>query len=659
MRALLLAAATAGLLSSAFKVAAEPLPLDDFIRRPSYSGVRISPTGEYLAMTADRGEQDVLVVLRTRDLKLVKINQLPDEKSVGDFRWVGPNRLMFGAVKKFGRFAQPFGTGEWYAVDADGDKARPLVFYGTRDATQRSKTVTNERFGLLDPLIDDDGKVLMEVSYPRSKDGAGTEVVEMDTYTGRRKSLARAPRSNCELALDAAKSPRFAVCYDAEDAEGQYDSHTELYRRDEAGEWSLLNRSVDSGLQIQVVGTAKDGRIYATRSDGKAPAAFGTLDVATGEFKQLFQDKVSDIAGSILAADGETRIGVYTMAGVPHVTLIEETHPDAELYASLAAAFPGQFVNFSNATRDGKQIVVSVYSDRNPGQLYLYDRDSGKARFLMQNRQWIDSEKMATVKPFSFVNRDGMRLYGYLTIPAGSDGKNLPMIVNPHGGPMGPRDSWGFNWETQLFANRGYLVLQVNFRGSGGFGKAFEDMAFGQWKDGIMNDVIDATRWAIDQGHADRERICIYGGSFGGYSAMMAPAREPGLYACAFGYVGAYSAEVQMEQSDTSKRDDGIRYLERALGKTAAERDAVMPLAYANKISLPVYLAAGARDPRCPPDNTRLMAEALEKAGNKPEGVMITSGEMHGFYKEESNRELYTAMLDFFDRHIGQAKAAD
>lgn len=638
--------------------AADTLPIEDFVRRPTYSGVKISPTGEYLAMTVDRGEQFVLVVLKTDDLSPVKINTLPDDKSVGQFYWVGPNRLMFNSVRNFGRFARPFGTGEWYAVDADGSKPRPLVFYGTRGATQRNKTVSGESFDFLDPLIDDDGKVLMSVSSARSMESAGTEVVEMDTYTGRRKSLARAPRGNCSLALDSEKAPRFAVCYDSEDDEGNFDSHTELYRRDSHFEWSLLNRSLDSGKQISVLGTGGDGRIYARQSVKGGPAAFGVLDPDSGEFSALLADEVSDVAGLIIATDNETVIGAYTEAALPRVTLFEEDHPDAELYASLAAAFPGQFVNFSSATRDRQKVVVSVSSDRNPGQLYLYDRGAGKARFMMQSRQWIDSEKMASVKPFSFVNRDGMRLYGYLTVPQGSEGKNLPMIVNPHGGPMGPRDSWGFNWEAQLMANRGYLVLQVNFRGSGGFGQAFEELAFGQWKDGIMNDVIDATRWAIDQGHADPKRICVYGGSFGGYTAMMAPAREPDLYACAFGYVGAYDAEVQMKQSDTSRSKSGIRYLERALGKSDKERASVMPLDYASQIKLPVYLAAGARDPRCPPDNTRNMAEALEKAGNKPEGVMITDGEMHGFYKEENNLKLYTEMMAFFDRHIGAAAAA-
>ncbi len=634
-------------------MAEAPIPVEDFVRHATYSTVKISPDGQYLAMTVDREGQDVLTVLRTKDLGVVNVNQLPNEKSVGSFYWVSANRLMFNSIRKVGRYAQPFGTGEWYGVNADGSQPRPLVFRGTRGATERGKQVGNERFSLLDTLKDDPDNVIMEVNYPRSSEGAGTEVVLFDVLSARRKSLGKAPRENCSIALDHDKAVRFAVCYDDEDAEGNFDTHNELYERQADGSWTLLNSSKSSGKRLSVLGTSGDGRIYATESDGKGTEAFGVIDPATGGFKSLFHDPVSDPSGYIVATDNETILGVITMPGAPRVTMVEESHPDAELYASLAASFPGRFVDFSSATRDGKQVIVSVYSDSDPGELYLYDRDSGKARFLMRNRAWLDPSRMASVKSFAMKSRDGLTLYGYLTIPKGSDGRNMPMIVNPHGGPMGPRDSWRFNSEAQMFASRGYAVLQVNFRGSGGFGKGFEDMAYGQWDTGIMNDIIDATHWAINEGYADKDRICIYGGSFGGYASMMAPAREPGLYSCAFGYVGAYDAEIQMTKSDTSDREGGRRYLYRALGATKEERSAMSPVNHADKITLPVYLAAGARDPRCPPENTEAMSAALTAAGNPPEGMIIQSGEMHGFYKEENNLRLYTEMLAFFGRHIG------
>lgn len=637
--------------------AAEPadIPVIDFVRNPTYSGVKISPNGEYLAMTVDRGEQDVLAVLRTRDLGVVHINTLPNEKSVGAFHWVSPERLMFNSIRKFGRYAQPFGTGEWYSVNADGTMPRVLQL-----ASKGPTEIANQSsFNVLDNPQSDDGKILMTLSYPRSSESANTEVVEVNTLSGRWKSIARAPRENCGMALDEKKIPRYAICYDSEDAAGNYDSHNELYRRGDDGKWTLVNSSKASGKMLSIVGTSGDGRIYATQSDGKAPEAFGLIDAASGEFRSLFHDPVSEPSNYIVSADRDTVLAIVTEAGKPKITIIDEEHPDTAIYASLAEAFPDRFVDFSSATRDGKQIVVSVSGDRTPGELYLYDRGTGKARFLMQGRAWIDAKRMASVKPISLTTRDGLKIHGYLTVPNGSDGKNLPMIVNVHGGPMGPRDDWGFNWETQLLASRGYLVLQINYRGSGGFGKAFQDMGYGTWATGIMDDIVDATRWTIAQGYADKDRVCIYGGSFGGYASMMAPAREQNLFKCAFGYVGAYDAEVQMTKSDTSNAESGRRYLLRALGKTKPERDAMSPVNHADKIRIPVYLAAGARDPRCPPENTEAMQKALIAAGNPPEGVMITSGEMHGFYKDENKLKLYTEMLNFFARHIGGKPAGN
>ena len=649
--------AVACLLSIAFALyatVAHAQSIADFVKHPTYSSVRISPDGKFLALRVDRGEQDVLTVLRTDDLKIVNINQLPDKKSVGTFYWTSPDRLMFNAVRKIGSFERPMGTGEWFAVNADGTQPRTLIEHGTHSVTTRAKQSGGQFFSLLDTLPDDDVNVVMAARYRRSNTGAGTEVVLMDTLSGRRKSLGRAPKDDCEIVLSHDKEPAFAVCYSDEDDEAGYDTHNEVYVRSTDGKWSRISSSKSDGSRLRVIGSARNGDIYALRDDGKAPAGFGTLDASTGQFTELFKDAVSDVSGYVASVDGSERIlGVVTEAGEPEVSLVESKHPDAQLYTSLVAAFPGQFVDFSSATRDGQLIVVSTYSDRNPGELYLYDRKANKARFLMKSRPWIDANKMGTMQAISFTARDGRKIHGYLTIPRGSDGKNLPLIVNVHGGPMGPRDNWGYDTEPQMFASRGYATLQTNYRGSGGFGKAFQDQAYGQWAQGIMNDIIDGTRHVIAQGQADKERICIYGGSFGGYASLMAPARDAELFKCAFGYVGLYDAQIQLTKSDTSQSESGLRYLLRAFGRTRAEQDAMSPISYAGQLKLPIYLAAGARDARCPPEHTEAIAKALTAAGNAPEGMIIQSGEAHGFYKEENNERLYTEMLSFFDRHIG------
>lgn len=632
---------------------AAPLSVEDFVRHPTYSNAKISPGGQYLAITVDRGEQDVLTVMRTSDLKILKVNQLPDKKSVGSFHWVSSERLMFNAVRKMGGYAQPFNTGEWFAVNADGSQPRPLIFYGTRDATQRGKTVGNERFNLLDTLKDDDQYVLMQASYPRSAEGAGTELVRMDVLSGRRTTLAKAPKENCSISVDEQKNPKFALCSSSRDEEGNYDERSELYRL-EAGKWTLVNASKSEGKHLFVLRTTPNGVVYVAEDDGDKPSAIGTLDTSTGTFQPLFQDKVAEASDFIWSTDESSLIAVVTEAGAPDVTLIDEGHQDAALYASLAESFPGQMVDFSSYTQDGNTIVLSVYSDSNPGELYLFDRKSGQARFLMSNRQWLDKQQMASVKPFSFNASDGKRIHGYLTIPNGSTGKNLPLIVNPHGGPIGPRDSWRFNGEAQLFASRGYAVLQINYRGSGGYGRSFQNAGHLQWGTGIQNDIIDATRWAIVQGYADEDRICIYGGSFGGYSALMAPIRAPGLFKCTFGYVGVYDIEMMFKRGDIPQTESGLRYLRRTHGSSAKDWTDNSPARRAGEVNIPVYLAAGARDERTPPEQTELMSKALVAAGNPPEGMIIQSGEMHGFYDVANRVSLYTKMLEFFERHIGK-----
>lgn len=646
-------AVLAAAMLTANSALADSLPaVKDFVGHPAYGTARISPNGDYLAVTVDHGEQDILTILRTSDLKPLKVIQLPDKKSVGQFVWISPERIMFNSVQKLGGYAQPFALGEWYAVNADGSQSVPVIFRGTRDATQRGKTVGLESYSLLDTLKDDDRNVIMQARYPRSSEGAGTEVVRVDTISGRRTSLGRAPKSNCSIALDANKAPRFAVCSSTRDESGEYDERTELYRRD-GQNWTLVNASKTDGKHLSVERTTDDGTVFAWQDDGKAPAALGTLDTSTGEFKQLFVDPVAEVSQLIWSTDRKSLIGAVTEAGAPKVTLIDETNADAELYASLAAAFEGEKVDFSSYTEDGSRILVSVYSDSNPGELYLFDRASGKARFLMSRMAHLEKNKLATVKPFSFTSRDGRLIHAFLTLPRGSNGKNLPLIVNPHGGPIGPRDNWGFNPEAQLFASRGYATLQINYRGSGGYGKAFQDAGHQQWGQGIQNDILDATHWVIDNGYANRDRICIYGGSFGGYSSLMAPIREPGLFKCTFGYVGVYDVDMMFKKGDIPQSDFGQRYLRRTHGTDQASWAQNSPARRASEVKIPVYLAAGARDVRTPPEQTELMNKALIEAGNKPEGLIIQPGEMHGFYGEEARIRLYTEMLSFFRRHIG------
>jgi dipeptidyl aminopeptidase/acylaminoacyl peptidase len=309
----------------------------------------------------------------------------------------------------------------------------------------------------------------------------------------------------------------------------------------------------------------------------------------------------------------------------------------------------------TSTTDDGKTALVHTYSDRDPGSFYLFDTQTKKASYLLSRRSWIDPEKMAPMKPVELKARDGVAMRGYLTVPAGKEARNLPMVIYPHGGPFGIYDTWGFENDPQILAAAGYAVLQVNYRGSGNYGRNFNQSGAHQWGQTMQDDLTDATRWAIDQGIADRGRICIYGASYGAYASLMGVAKEPDLYRCAAGYVGVYDL-VAMTAQDNRGSQRMKTWTSEWLGQGEALAS-VSPNRLVSRIKVPVFLAAGGEDEIAPIAQSEKMERALKQAGIPVETLYYTT-EGHGFYKVEHQREYYTKLLAFLARHLGGAPAA-
>jgi dipeptidyl aminopeptidase/acylaminoacyl peptidase len=245
-----------------------------------------------------------------------------------------------------------------------------------------------------------------------------------------------------------------------------------------------------------------------------------------------------------------------------------------------------------------------------------------------------------------------MELEAILTIPKGADLAKLPMVLMPHGGPIDVQDDWFYDGDAQFLANRGYLVLQVNYRGSSGRGVNFRDAGYHQWGTGIQQDLIDAVKWAIAQNYADPQRVCIYGASFGGYSALMAPIRAPGMFKCAVGYAGIYDMGMRYKKGDTQESKAGRNALRIQMGDNPAELAANSPVSLASKIDVPVFLIHGEDDQRAPFAHAKAMRAALD-AAHKPYEWLSKPGEGHGFYDEKNNVELYTKLQAFLEKNIG------
>jgi dipeptidyl aminopeptidase/acylaminoacyl peptidase len=282
----------------------------------------------------------------------------------------------------------------------------------------------------------------------------------------------------------------------------------------------------------------------------------------------------------------------------------------------------------------------------------MLDLKKNKLRPLVNTRGWIKASEMAEMRPIKVTARDGVELHGYLTLPKGKDPKNLPLVVNPHGGPHGPRDSWGFNPEIQLMANRGYAVLQINFRGSGGYGIDFQKSGHMKWGREMQDDVTDATLWAVEQGYADKNRLCLYGGSYGGYATLQGLVREPDLYKCGIGYVGVYDLKKMRTCGDIVSRGGGGKdFLNRVIGKDDDELEANSPAYNTDKIKAKVFLAHGEDDVRVPMCQLNSLVDSLEKSGVEHE--VMTRDEGHGYHDPQNKIDFYTRLLSFLDENIG------
>lgn len=611
--------------------------IDAFIKRDAYGDIKISPTGEYYAATVPLEDRTILVVVRRSDKAITAKIHIGEDTVIADFWWVNAERVVASVADKYGRNDTPSLTGELIAVDADGKRGKWL--------TSRNEYT----FAWMhDDLPDDDRHIL--ITAMSAGENPETVLEKMDVYDGDRSPVSSAPVRSASFTSDTTGAARFAR------GSGN-DNVSKLYYREKPGApWRPVNDESVSGTVVSAVGLSKDEKtayLWSERITG--PDAIEAWNPETGERRELLRDAIVDPSGILYAPDGRTPVGARFIHDGHRMAFFEPDAPASKLYRQLQKAFPQNAVAITSATRDGGLLVVQVWSDRNPGDFYLFDTVARKMDPIFSRRIWFDPAKLPATRSVEIVARDGLKLHGYLTVPSTHPaGTPAPMVLMPHGGPFGIHDDWSFDTETQMLVAAGYAVLRVNFRGSGRYGRAFMLKGAKQWGLTMQDDLTDATRWAIAQKIADPQRICIYGASYGGYAALMGAAKEPGLYRCAAGYVGVYDLEKMHKD-----KSGAARWLRNWALDWLGPREtmaAVSPVHMADRIRVPVFLAAGGKDRNVPIEHSEKMEKALKAAG-VPVETLYYPQEGHGFYTEEHNREYYTRLLNFLSKHIGGATA--
>lgn len=629
---------------------AHAVDVTPFVAQDAFGTIEISPDGSHYAATVPLGDRTALAILRRADNKLTGSLNLGRNRHVADFWWVSNDRLMFSSAQKIGMLDEPLETGDLYTATLDG-RAELLAGQSLQVASIgsniRAKKAEQAFVFMADPHARDGSNVV--VSVVPFGDDPFTRADRMDIVSGRRSTIARAPVRNARFTTDNAGEVRAAVGFGVDNASKLF------VRKGKGDDWVLVNDETVSGIVETPVGFSADNATMILVSQRKEGTdVLVGYDMAAGTRRELLADAASDPGMVIHDASG-VPVGAWYAGARPRTAFIDAASPTARQYRSLEAAFPGQSPIVTSSTRDGSKLLVQTVSDRNPGDFYLFDTVAKKADFIISRREQIDPERMAATEPFSLKARDGQSIHGFLTRPAGAT-KATPMVVLVHGGPFNEQDTWLFDPDTQVLASAGYSVLRVNFRGSGGYGRAYTEAGARQWGARMQDDVTDATRWAVAQGHADGGRVCIMGGSYGAYAALMGVVREPGLYRCAIGYVGVYDLPMLLSDAKRTGRRLG-NHRSDWVGDDDAALAAVSPNRLASRVKAPVFLAAGGEDEIAPIEHSRRMEKALLAAGVPVETYYVPT-EGHGFYVDANRKTYQEKVLGFLGRHIGAGTAA-
>jgi dipeptidyl aminopeptidase/acylaminoacyl peptidase len=600
------------------------IALRDFFRNPQYSSFSLSPNGKHISfMKPYKGRMNIFV----RPTQGGEEKQLTfmEERDIQGYFWKGNDRIV-------------------YVNDFGGDENFHL-FSTTLEGSEPNDITPfdNVKVQIIDDLEEQPSEILISMNKEKPE---WFDVYRLNLDTEEMTLVARNPGSFTAWQTDHEGVLRLGLQTDGVNS-------TIMYRDNENADFEPILTTDFKETLSPVLFTPDNSNLFCLSNIDRNTSAVIEFNPKTQkEERVIYQHPEVDTMGLSYSRKRKKLTAANFVTDKVHLKFFDD---ETELlYQRLQEHLPDYEISLTSRNDDETLFVVMAYGDRTRDKYYLYDTTTDELTFLSSSSDWLDEDDLASMHPISFQSRDGLTIHGYLTLPNGEtmeSAKDLPVIVNPHGGPW-VRDMWGFNPEIQFLANRGYAILQVNYRGSTGYGKEFWEASFKQWGRAMQDDLTDAAHWLTDKGIADKNRIAIYGASYGGY-ATLAGLAFTDVYCCGVDYVGVSNLITFMKTIPPYWKPM-LEMMYEMVGNPETEHDqlvAASPVFHADKISAPLLVAQGAKDPRVNIEESNQIVDALKKRGiDVP--YIVKENEGHGFRNEENRFEFYEAMEAFLAKHM-------
>jgi dipeptidyl aminopeptidase/acylaminoacyl peptidase len=609
-------------------VIAKQIPLEDFFKNPEKSSYQISPDGSFYSFMAPYKKRMNIFIQKIGDSSATQLT-FEEARDIAGYFWPNDEQIVF--LKDEG------GDENFHLFGVNIDGSNPISF----------TDFDGVRAQIIDDLPDQKDFVVIGLN---KRNKQVFDPYRLNLKTGETSMLAENPGNIQGWMFDHDGKLRIATAI----VDGVNQSI--LYRENEEDEFkTIITTNFKEGFNPQFF-TFDNKNIIGSSNLGRDKSVIVEFNPITAkEVRVLYANDDYDVNGVGYSRKRKVITAAYFESWKSERHYFDST--SKAIFEKIQNQLSGYEIGITAINKEENIIILRTYSDKSLGSYYIYNSDDDKMEKIVEVSPWIDENEMSKQLPIDYQSRDGLKINGYLTLPKGynmENAKNLPVVINPHGGPWA-RDSWGFNPEIQFLANRGYAVLQMNFRGSTGYGRKFFEASFKKWGREMQDDITDGTQWLIDKGIADSTRIAIYGGSYGGYATLMGLVKEPQMYAAGVDYVGVSNMFTFMK-TIPPYWEPMLEMMYEMVGdvvKDSTMLREVSPVFHVDKIKTPLFIAQGKNDPRVNVDESDQMVKAMKDKGIKVE-YLVKNNEGHGFRNEENKFDFYRAMEKFLNTQLSK-----